>query len=274
MISPGLKRYLQADLKVFLIIFAVVFSIHFLLVKFWHGGRIKNEEEFFRVPDITMMTIPRVQVVPRDGGHDLPDKLELREPMFLFRPHRWSYTDRSAEVINLDIASVVKEKEFWVASDMGKTTEDPADFTGAIHEMVPHYLKYKPSTSFVQNREGLTPIVAVAPTAVEADFSLQKSILRGRKWKDKPVIANPENLTGVLNPGIVKIAVTLSGRIDFVLMERSSGSVEADMEVIRALQKASLQPVDSALNATLVWSEVEVKWAAKPEGTSKKGATP
>ncbi len=270
MISPALKKYLQADFRLFLLVFVAVLIVHLFLLKMGRGGRIENKEEFPAVPDIALLTLPRSSPQNAPGG------VELRDPSFLFRPHAWSFTDKSAEEITLGMASVVQETGFSNGQEESGVFPQQQNFDGDTRQMAQEYMRYRvlsPQEHEMEppDRGAVDPMI---PQGIDVNFSLEKSIFKGRNWRNPPVILNQGNLAGVLNTALVKIAVTPAGRIDFVLLEKSSGSVEADKEIINALQKATLQPVDSMLNTALVWAEVEVKWIPKADSPEKNTLSP
>ncbi|MDL5053183.1 TonB C-terminal domain-containing protein [Oscillatoria laete-virens NRMC-F 0139] len=281
MSTSVLKRHWQSDLKLFVLVLAVVAVIHLALLKLGRGGRIDNKEEFPVVPDIAMVAIPRLALEKNEMLGRMPGAVELRDPSFLFRPHEWTHTARSGETASLGLASVVQDKDFWGnGSAQNQLSRSPADFEQGTIALLDDYMEYRPERPIHDERvsEGGESFVSVnpaySPSEIGADFSLEKSIFKGRNWKNKPVLPEGSPLSAGLTPALVKIAVTPSGRIDFVLMEKSSGSSDTDTAIIRALQRASMQPVDLAINTALVWGEVEVKWAPKPAEPEKKEPVP
>lgn len=269
MIAPELKRYFQRDLKLFIIVFLGVCTAYFLILKFWRGGRIINKEEITVLPDISMMKIPGVDIREAKGGAGMPSIYQIKDPTFLFYPHPWTFSESQSKGTSLEIASVVRQDEFWSESFSGKTGGSESAIDKAPGLLVGEYLSYEvnlphdkpPESDFL---EGSGTRLIIRP-----DFILGSG-LEKRQWHVRPQVDKPEYMENVTTPMAIKMGVSASGRIDFILLEKSSGSTEVDQEIIQALRRASFIPLDLPLAQEVIWGEVAVVWAVNDPQTQKE----
>ncbi|MDX2227071.1 MAG: hypothetical protein SFY92_08305 [Verrucomicrobiae bacterium] len=261
------RPYLRRDFRVF---FTVIFSVVVVFVLFFRDFRIPME-----IRDEIIASVPPVSVLPPQlvvsASHDQsagpPGIIQLRDPALLSMPGPLTYRgDRERKGVTLRAFSVVGEGLKYRPYAELKTTEELLMVPDNAALLAGDYLQYR--TGNETARERSTPALRQADAKVQVEIG---GALKNRGFLKEPVFRTP-NSTAPLTPSVLKIGVLPVGKILFALLEKSSGSPEADSLALIRINNSALTAVPEGEGGEVVWGTVSVHWTY-PEGKSADGAT-